>query len=110
MATRTVDHIKRAKAAWPILVKRASSGAGPMSYGELCAQIGVHHRAASYFLGVIQRYCLENSLPKLQALAVNKRTGVPGGGYIGKRGIQAHKREVALVNEHVWPRRAPRFP
>ena len=57
MAKHIVDHAGRAKAAWPVLVHRARSGLGPISYGDLCEAIGVHHRAAAYFLGVI---CLDS--------------------------------------------------
>jgi putative restriction endonuclease len=80
-----------------------------MTDGELSAAIGVHHRAAAFFLGVIQRYCLENRLPKLQALAVNKQTKVPGGGYLGERGRKSHQREVAAVTGYAWPARPPKF-
>lgn len=80
-----------------------------MSYGELCQAIGIHHRASAYLLGVIQQFCADNDLPKLQALAVNKKTGVPGGGYAGARGRKEHLREVAKVNEYNWSARAPRF-
>lgn len=109
MANQQIDHVSRAKAAWPVLVRRARSGAGPMSYGELCSAIGVHHRAAVYLLGVIQSYCADNDLPKLQALEVNKKTGVPGGGYVGLRGRGAHLREVAKVTGHHWSLRAPKL-
>lgn len=109
MTKQSVDHVERAKAAWPILVRRARSGAGPISYGELCHEIGVHYRASAYLLGVIQRYCADNDHPKLQALVVNKKTGVLGGGYVGARGRKDHLREVTKVNEYNWSARAPRF-
>lgn len=109
MATKASVHVERAKAAWPILVHRARSANGPMTYGELSAAIGVHHRTARFFLGVIQRHCIENALPKLQALVVNKQTKVPGGGYLGERGRKSHQREVAAVTAYAWSVRPPKF-
>ncbi len=102
MAEQQIDHVGRAEAAWPILVRRARAKAGAMSHGELRSAIGVHHRAAAHLLGIIQAYCSDNGLPKLQALAVNKRTGVRGGGYAGHRGRKEHLREIARVMEHSW--------
>jgi hypothetical protein len=99
-------HRRRARLAWPKLVAAAKRGQ-PLSYGELSASIGEHWRAASWFLGVIQRYCAKMGLPRLQALAVNKRTRVPGKGYAGKRGRSAHRCEVDRVRAAQWPRRAP---
>lgn len=99
-------HRRRARLAWPKLVAAAKQGE-PISYKDLSASIGEHWRAASWFLGVIQRYCAEMGLPRLQALAVNKRTRVPGKGYAGKRGRIAHRREVDLVRAADWPKQAP---
>ncbi len=102
----TTLHRNRARKAWPILVRAAATGT-PLSYGDLSSRIGVHWRAASWFLGVIQRYCETSGLPRLQALAVNKRTGIPGGGYLGSRGRRAHRRELLRVQAHRWGRKAP---
>lgn len=105
----SIDHVKRARDAWPILVRLARSGGEPMTYGQLCARMGLHHRAAGYFLGVIQRYCARKKLPALQALAVNKRTGIPGAGYAGARAQKSHAKEVERVRAHTWALLAPRF-
>jgi len=99
-------HSRRARRAWPKLVAAANRGA-PLTYKELSASIGEHWRAASWFLGVIQRYCAKNELPRLQALAINQRTRVPGNGYAGSRGVRAHAREVERVRTHDWPKKAP---
>ncbi len=99
-------HRRRARRAWPKLVAAAKEGQ-PLSYKELTESIGLHWRAASWLLGVIQRYCAKTELPRLQALAVNKQTRVPGKGYAGKRGRRAHQREVERVSAHRWPKRAP---
>jgi hypothetical protein len=101
-------HERRARRAWPLLVKRAASGRPPFTYGELAGRLGLHHRSAAWFLGVIQRYCRENNLPPLQALAVNARTKIPGGGYHGSaRTVRAHAQALAAVRKAPWPNKAP---
>ncbi len=102
-----IDHRQRARAAWPYLVQTARQGRR-ITYGELCALIGLHHRAAGWFLGVIQRFCRQNSLPPLQAVAVNKQTRVPGSGYVATpRGGRAYRKALGAVYGEKWPRRAP---
>ena len=75
-----INQVERASRAWPILIKRAISRA-TITYGELGAALGVHHRAVRYLLGVIQDYCLEVELPPLTILIVNA-SGRPGTGFI----------------------------
>lgn len=102
-----IDHQARARKAWPILV-RAASTRSPMTYAELGSKIGVHYRAAQYLLGVIQVYCAKNKLPPLQALAVNRQTGLPGSGYYGSgRTHAAHQRALDDVCRKKWPATAP---
>ena len=99
-------HRRRARRAWPKLVAAAKRGES-LSYKELSASIGEHWRAASWFLGVIQRYCAKMGLPRLQALAVNKQTRIPGNGYAGDRSPRAHAREIERVRAQRWPTKAP---
>ena len=99
-------HLRRARLAWPILVNAAKRQQS-ITYGDLTARLGLHWRAASWFLGVIQRHCAEAELPRLQALAVNKRTRRPGAGYAGARGPPAHLRELDRVHAHRWDRKPP---
>jgi hypothetical protein len=102
-----VNQTLRVRWAWPLLVCRATTGRPPFTYGELCRPIGLHHRAAQWFLGVIQDYCRLHRLPRLQALAVNKRTRLPGRGYDGPRTIAGHSRDLERVRRYRWPKRAP---
>src|SRR5687767_1197094 len=96
-----INHVARARRMWPRLVKRALSGADPFTYKELCVPMGLHWRAASWPLGVIQDYCRRNHLPPLQAFAVRKDSRVPGTGYVGSpRSIAAHRRAVQKVRKH----------
>jgi hypothetical protein len=105
-----IDHISRAKSAWPLLVRRARENGPPYTYGELCAELGLHHRAASWFLGVIQNYCKRHHLPPLQALAVNKKTRLPGGGYVGSPRTQAaHNLALSKVFKEKWSSKAPKL-
>jgi hypothetical protein len=103
-----IDHEARARRAWPHLVTRADTSLEPFTYGEIAEKIGLHHRSAAYFLGVIQEHCDQNRLPFLNALAVNKGTGLPGKGYTGSaRSYKAHQTELAKVRRKKWPKKAP---
>jgi len=62
-----IDHVARAKQAWPILANLANNNSAPITYSELCRKLGLHHRSATWLLGVIQSYCHHNELPALQA-------------------------------------------
>lgn len=103
-----IDHEARARKAWPYLVARASKAQPPFSYGELSAKLGFHHRAAQWFLGVIQTQCRAQRLPPLQSLVVNCKTRLPGSGYYGsQRTHAAHARALALVYSEKWSKKAP---
>lgn len=107
-----IDQFERAARAWPILAKQANKKGQPFTYGELCLKLGLHHRAAGWFLGVIQRYCQKVGLPPLQALAVNKSTRLPGSGYVGStRTYKAHQAALQKVYypQKPWPITAPDF-
>lgn len=103
-----IDQHARARRAWPILARRALEHGQPFTYGELCGQLGLHHRAAAWFLGVIQTHCDLAGLPALQALAVNKKTRVPGVGYVGSHRTHVeHAKELHKVHAHKWSLVAP---
>jgi len=104
------DQIARAKKAWPYLARKANKGEKPYTYKELCDNLGLHHRVASYFLGVIQEYCRINDLPPLQALVVNKKTKLPGSGYYGSsRTSTAHQKALEKVRGKKWNTKPPNF-
>lgn len=75
-----VNQLERACAAWPVLIQVAKNR-DTISYGKLGDEIGVHHRAIRYVLGLIQDYCLSENLPPLTILVVNG-SGRPGDGFI----------------------------
>jgi hypothetical protein len=103
-----VDHKSRARKIWPHLAKLAVKRRPPLSYGVLGGMVGVHPRVIRWPLGVIQRYCKEHGLPALQALAVNKKTRLPGVGYVGSpRTPRAHQTELRKVYNRSWKSTAP---
>jgi putative restriction endonuclease len=76
-----VNQEQRAFSAWTILINCAKKNE-PITYGELARQLGIHHRAVRFILGVIQDFCMTNELPPLTILVLNKLTGLPGDGFI----------------------------
>lgn len=105
-----IDQAARAKRAWPYLAMRANKRGEPFTYKELCEKLGLHHRAAGHFLGVIQEYCNANKLPPLQALVVNKSTRLPGSGYIGSPRTKAsHKKALKKVHAMKWATKPPKL-
>ena len=103
----SIDHVVRARRAWTLLTGLARTRAEPLTYGEICARLRLHHRAAAWFLGVIQDYCKANRLPPLQALVVNSRTRLPGLGSTGSgRSAAQHRRALERVYGFAaWPER-----
>ncbi|CCU71300.1 hypothetical protein [Thalassolituus oleivorans] len=98
-----IDHFFRAKKAWPLLVKRAQTTCVPFTYKEISNRIGLHHRAARWFLSEIQEFCHENKLAPLQALVVNKKTRLPGEGYDGSViTYEAHQKALKKVRKENW--------
>ena len=91
-----VDHYERAGRAWPILIECARNRR-TITYGELASKLNLHQRVCAFFLGKIQEYNLNNKLPPLQSLAVNKKTGKPGKGYIASA-----RDNIAITHKEVF--------
>ena len=103
-----VDHKARAQLAWPILAGIANNKKAPISYVDLGRQIGVHHRAAQYFLNQIPTFCKENNLPPLHVLAVSKRSRLSGGGCDGAPFTRLSQEiEIKKIQKVIWPTQAP---
>jgi putative restriction endonuclease len=77
----SVNHWQRAYLAWNELADFACT-THTVSYETLAKLIGIHHRPLKLALALIQDYCLENKIPPLSILVVNKQTGRPGAGFI----------------------------
>ena len=107
MAKKKINHLKRARRVWPRLVQIAQSK-GFDTYGENAGSIGLHHRSAAWYLGVIQAECRRRGYPPLQALVVNKTTRKPGKGYTTTPTTEpAYKKAVCRVRAYDWPKAAP---
>jgi hypothetical protein len=103
-----INHRERARKAWPILAETALHKGKPLTYGQLCKKLGLHHRSARWFLGELQTYCKKEGLPPLQALVVNKKTGLPGAGYIASgRSPKEHGEALNRVYSYNWTIKAP---
>jgi len=102
-----IDQVARARTAWPILVKQVRSGGPPLTYKELCGALGLHNRAADFFLAEIQRQCLAGGWPNLSAFAVNGTTGLLGSGYAGSKERRAFENDLQRVRRHDWPTECP---
>lgn len=75
------NYAELAYKAWPILASVAKTRAA-ITYKELGDKIGLHHRTVRWVLGPIQDYCLEQKLPPLTILVIDRATGKPGTGFI----------------------------
>jgi len=76
-----INQEQRAFPAWTILTNCAKENS-TITYGEIAKQLNIHHRAVRFILGVIQSFCMENELPPLTILVLNKNSGLPGDGFI----------------------------
>ena len=79
---------QRARRLLPLLIKLAQAHkAKPITYGELGAKFGVHHRTFAYPLGSIGVTLNQlgekwgQRVPPIQAIVVNKHQGIPGCGF-----------------------------
>lgn len=107
MAQKTPNHRRRARKVWPLLVKIARKKRRT-TYGEIAGAIGLHHRSARWFLGVIQTECQRLALPPLQSLVVNKKSLRPGKGYTATPNVgSAYEEAVECVHSYRWPKKAP---
>jgi len=90
------------------LIRIVYSKGDLITYGELCGQLGLHHRSAAWFLGVIQYQMEDLEMPPLQALVVSKKFKVPGKGYLATgRSPSEHSKAVRSVLAYNWPSTAP---
>lgn len=73
--------------AWNTLTKNAQKSKH-ITYEDLAdilkihhPSVNIHHRSIRLILDLIQSYCVDNYLPPLTILIVNKSTGLPGEGF-----------------------------
>lgn len=89
------NHELRAFLAWDVLIERAKEERS-ITYKELADKVGVHHRVCRYFLEYIQNYCLEEELPPLTSIVVNK------GGKVGQGFIAWDVNDLAAGQKKVY--------
>lgn len=94
-----VNQEQRAAIGWDVLTEAASKG-NLVSYGELGAKIGIHHRVVRHVLGLIQEYCLDRKLPPLTILVINQ-SGLPGTGFIAWE-VDDFEEGRVKVHNHNW--------
>jgi len=103
---KPIDHIARAKKAWPILVNIAK-GPGEIEYGQLSRKIGVHVRAISYVLGVIQSFCIQNGYPALTVSVVDQKHKLGGGfNQVSLRDVPTERKRV---RKYKWEKATNHF-
>jgi hypothetical protein len=84
----------RALQVWQILIGKAHNRQ-TITYIALANMIGYSDaRPIPNILDHIMRYCVQNDLPSLTALVVNKGTGAPGDGLTTLKDPDADREEV----------------
>jgi len=94
MATR----FELAFRAWPMLIRRAKVKE-TITYEDLANELGYSTpRVTRFALWPLQDYCMEKELPPLTSIVIQKRTGIPGPGFVAWEGniADAHDRVFAF--------------
>lgn len=89
----------RAYIGWEILTKLANKK-DLTTYGEIAEKINIHHRTVCFFLGLIQDYCINNNLPPLTILVINKK-GKQGDGFIASNRDRIQQ-DIFAVYDFDW--------
>lgn len=76
---QATNWLLKAGEAWTELTNAAAKRKR-LTYKELGAPLGLHHRSVRLALGPIQEFCTEEHLPLLPAIVVNASVGIPGRG------------------------------
>jgi alkylated DNA nucleotide flippase Atl1 len=101
----------QAQQIWSILTSVSSLkvdysdlGKGLITYGDLATLMGKPDNAArtlSRQLGIVGYYCLDNDLPALNAIVINKNTGAPGHDVV-LTGANSTKKEQKKIRKINW--------
>lgn len=96
--------IEQSRQIYRILAKAlASSSPKKMSYGEVAAQLGVHHRGLGAPLAKIQDECRSKGFPTITVYVVLKSTGLPSSG-CDVTNPAAVERTMGEVRKLSWPK------
>jgi putative restriction endonuclease len=89
-----------ARIVWARLVD-AAKGGRTVTYEELAVPIQTNPLSVRLALGPIQDYCIAEQLPPLTSLVVQKRSGIPGHGFIAWD-VDALEEAHLLVRAFQW--------
>ena len=120
----TIKHFKpgdrlyvQAQRIWLILVSfvmscdRKASRPCTITYGDLALRMGYEDRRAGHTLarqlGIVGELCVSNGLPALNAIVVNKDTGVPGDEVLLREGVTLAQEQRAVMEQDWFELRVP---
>ena len=82
----------RAQQVWVVLVafvmSKPERSQRTMNYGDLATKMGMDSRAGIGLgreLGIVGYFCVQNGLPAINNIVVNRETGVPGVGVVTRK-------------------------
>jgi hypothetical protein len=91
-------NFRLARKVFPVLVGQAKANGQPITYSDLAEEVSSHHRPMNDVLGkighaidLLNKEKGGKEIPPIQGLAVNKKTGLPGGGFDGWYGLLNNK-------------------
>ena len=95
---------ERAAQIWSVLAL-AARNRQILTYEIVYQLVGIPPQGQAETLDHIQQYCLQNNLPPLTILVVNKETGLPGKGFTAVEDIPGNQVRVFEYNwlEHGAP-------
>lgn len=79
--------------AWELLLNIAINNK-TITYQDFGSKLGFFYRSSNIVLETIQQYCINNKLPMINTLVINKDTGKPGSGQIPKINPLKDRQEV----------------
>ena len=88
---------------WPHLVSAATNNR-TLFYSDLAPHVATNPRSVDKALGPIFNYCIDERLPRLTSIVINKQTGKPGPGlirFIRSEGMSISRAQRS-VYEHNW--------
>lgn len=82
-----------------------------MTYGDLALAMGHADARAGHTLGrqlgIVGRFCVENDLPPLNVIVVNKETEAPGSEVVLRDGRTVREEQLAVLKEDWFSIRVP---
>ncbi len=95
-----MNRSERSCQIWSVLALAARNRQS-LTYGMLSRLIGVPAAGLGKLLEPIQSYCILKELPPLTLLVVQKKTGLPGSGFVGAKAAD-YARDQMQIFEYDW--------